>query len=100
MSITASGEKVPAESRSKVEKAIAEVKEALKGTDILAIKAAVEKLNEVWQSASEVLAQAGGEKGQPAHGKAEPERAPSGHERGQNDEGPIIDAEVVDEKKA
>jgi molecular chaperone DnaK len=90
-----------------MEDAIKEVKEALKGQDTSAIRSASEKLNEAWQAVSAELYKAAGEKarasrgggqgepgaGGPAGGSEEPKGG------GKKDEGPIIDAEVVDEKK-
>jgi len=96
--------KISASDKEKIESAAAAVKEALKGTDTAAIKAASDKLNESWQAASAEMykaaaaesakARAGqqsGPKGGPTPGE---EPRPGGKE-----EGPIIDAEVVDEKK-
>jgi molecular chaperone DnaK len=100
--------------KSKIETAVAGVKEALKGTDGAAIKAASDKLNEAWQAASAELYKsaqqargggpgagpgAGGPQGGPTGGGTHTESSPSGGEAGGKDEGPIIDAEVVDEKK-
>jgi molecular chaperone DnaK len=91
--------------KGKIETAVNEVKEALKGTDAAAIKAASEKLNEAWQAVSAELYKAASEKtkaGQgPQGGQPGPE-AGGGPEagKGKDDEGPIIDAEVVDEKKS
>ena len=94
-------EKISGDSKSKIEKAVADVKEALKGSDSAAIKSASEKLNEAWQAVSTELykaasekAHAGQQKGQPG-----PEAGAPQPENGKKDEGPIIDAEVVDEKK-
>ena len=98
------GDKISGDDKAKIEKAVADVKEALKGSDSAAIKAAAEKLNEAWQAVSAELYKA-------ATAKAQAEKAqgagPSGGEpKGEaksddkkKDEGPIIDAEVVDEKK-
>lgn len=96
------GDKVPAEDKAKIDTALNAVKEALKGSDTAAIKSAVEKLNEVWQSVSEVLYKAGAEKAQAGKGQGGPTGSASGgdaKDAGTKDEGPIIDAEVVDEKK-
>jgi len=96
-----SGDKLPADDKTKIESAVAAVKEALKGTDAAAIKSAIEKLNEVWQSVSEVLYKAAAEKAQGAKGKGSSAGSASGDEakdEAKKDEGPIIDAEVVDEK--
>ena len=97
------GDKISAAEKSKIEKAVTEVKEALKGSDASAIKSASERLNEAWQTASAELYKAAAEKAQAAgkaspEGKAEEPGKPK--EPGQKDEGPIIDAEVVDEKKS
>jgi molecular chaperone DnaK len=102
-----SADKISGADKSKIEDAIKEVKEALKGGDASAIRSANEKLNEVWQAVSAELykaasekARAGKEHGQPGGGRGpggEPGAGQPGG--GKKDEGPIIDAEVVDEKK-
>ncbi|HXT11200.1 MAG TPA: molecular chaperone DnaK [Candidatus Angelobacter sp.] len=100
-------EKISGDSKGKIEKAVADVKEALKGSDAAAIKSASEKLNEVWQQVSGELYKAASDKtragqGQPGAGPGPgPEAGGRGAqpEEGKKDEGPIIDAEVVDEKK-
>jgi molecular chaperone DnaK len=99
-------DKLPAAEKSKIESAVAGVKEALKGSDAAAIKAASEKLNEAWQAASAELYKAAA-KGQGAPGagtQGEPSGAgASGADaegKSKKDDGPIIDAEVVDEKKS
>jgi len=94
-------DKIPPSEKGKIETAIAGVKEALKGGDPDTIKAASEKLNEAWQTVSGELYKAAAEKakaGKAAAGqsKAEPDSAPGA---GSKDEGPIIDAEVVDDNK-
>ena len=80
------------------------MKEALKGPDAAAIKSASEKLNEAWQSVSAELYKAAADKNKA--GKAQPGEPTSSESPGEDskkgskkDEGPIIDAEVVDEKK-
>jgi molecular chaperone DnaK len=98
-------DKISGDSKAKIEKAVADVKEALKGSDSAAIKSASEKLNEAWQSVSEELYKAASDKaraGQPG-GQAGGQRPEAGGQQAEGgekkDEGPIIDAEVVDEKK-
>ncbi|HOX55705.1 MAG TPA: molecular chaperone DnaK [Candidatus Paceibacterota bacterium] len=96
-------DKISGSDKSKIEDAIKEVKEALKSSDASAIRSTSEKLNEAWQAVSAELYKAAAEKaraskaqGQPgpeAGGDAKPE------EKKGKDEGPIIDAEVVDDKK-
>jgi molecular chaperone DnaK len=98
-------EKISDANRSKIESALNEVKEALKGSDAAAIKTAGEQLNETWQVVSAELYKAASEKGKAGQGHGagsngtQPEADGSPH-GGKNDQGPIIDAEVVDEKKA
>jgi molecular chaperone DnaK len=96
-------EKISDANRSKIETALNEVKEALKGSDATAIKTAGEKLNETWQVVSAELYKAAAEKAKTGQGHGagptgtQPE-ADASPDSGK--EGPIIDAEVVDEKKA
>jgi len=98
------GEKIPGADKGKMEAIVAELKEALKGGDAAAIHAANEKLNEVWQAVSSELYKAAGEKAragqppgpQPGAGPAAGDEAKAGAKK---DDGPIIDAEVVDDKK-
>jgi molecular chaperone DnaK len=98
-------EKIAGDARSKIETAVGEVKETLKGSDSAAIKSASEKLNEAWQAVSAELYKAASEKSR----ASQPQGQPGGHpgpdagdktEGGKKDEGPIIDAEVVDDKKS
>jgi molecular chaperone DnaK len=93
-------EKLSGSDKEKIEKAVAEVKEALKGSDTAAIQAASEKLNEAWQAASAELYKQAAEqaKAGKAHAGGGEEAPKSEEKKGGKDEGPIIDAEVVDEK--
>jgi len=101
-------DKISPADKARIEESVQRAKEALKGADPAAINSASEKLNEVWQSVSAELYKAASDKARAGHGGpgAGPgtgpgtENAPggaAGHTGG--DEGPIIDAEVVDEKK-
>ena len=94
-------DKLSGDDKSKIENAVAAVKDALKGSDLSAIKSGVEKLNEAWQTVSEVLYKAAAERAQAAKAQGGASRSDSGanQESGKKEEGPIIDAEVVDEKK-
>ena len=84
------GDKVPADSKSTVEAAIAEAKTALEGTDIDAIKAATEKLQQASYKLAEV---AYNNQDAAAAGAGAAGAAP------QQDDGPIeADYEVVDDK--
>ena len=84
------GDKVPADSKSTVEAAIAEAKTALEGTDIDAIKAATEKMQQASYKLAEV---AYSNQDAAAAGAGAAGAAP------QQDDGPIeADYEVVDDK--
>jgi molecular chaperone DnaK len=96
-------DKICANDRGTLEKAVADVKEALKGSDAAAIKAAGERLNQAWQSISTELYKAASEKARAGKEQAgsttsqEPGARPKADTG--KDEGTVIDAEVVDEKK-
>jgi molecular chaperone DnaK len=96
-------DKISGDEKSKIEKAVADVKEALKGNDSAAIKSASEKLNEAWQAVSAELYKAAAEKARASQAQAHPKPDAGGvkseESKDKKDEGPIIDAEVVDEKK-
>jgi molecular chaperone DnaK len=98
-------DKISDSDKASIETAVNGVKEALKGTDAAAIKAASDKLNEAWQAVSAELYKAAAEKAQAGKNAAGAQPGPQpgaeGHPptEGKPDEGPIIDAEVVDEKK-
>jgi molecular chaperone DnaK len=94
-------DKISGADKSKIESAIGEVKTALKGKDTAALKSATEKLTEAVSAVWAELYKAAGEKARGGKGPAaEPQpEAKSGPGAGGKDEGPIIDAEVVDEKK-
>ena len=95
--------KISGDDKAKIEKAVSEVKDELKGTDSRTIKAASERLTEAWQAVSAELYKAAAEKanvkGSKASGGAEGEGRDRSKGDAGKDEGPIIDAEVVDEKK-
>ena len=96
-------DKISSDDRAKIEGAVNEVKEALKGSDTAAIKSAGDKLNEAWQAVSAELYKAAAEKAKAGQAGAQPgAQADAGAQSGKeakSDEGPIIDAEVVEEKK-
>jgi molecular chaperone DnaK len=96
-------DKISADDKAKIETAANEVKEALKGNDTAAIKAASDKMNEAWQAVSAELYKAAAEKAKAGQAGGQPgAQADAGPQPGaeaKSDEGPIIDAEVVDEKK-
>ena len=93
------GDKISGDKKSALESANDELKDALKGSDANAIKAATEKLQQVVQDASTDIYKAAQEA--QAAGSAEPsdDAAPADDdEPAKKEEGPIIDAEVVEEK--
>ena len=89
-------DKLDGAAKSKVEEAVKKAREALAGTEADKIREGRDKLNEAWAGASEQLYKAAAEKAQAAK-SAGP--APGGEAKSEKDEGPVIDAEVVDEKK-
>ena len=91
-------DKLDAGAKSKIEDAVKKAREALAGTDAEKIRDAREKLNEAVQSVSEQLYKAAAEKAQ-ATKTASSGPAPGGEAKADKDQGPVIDAEVVDEKK-
>ncbi len=98
-----SGDKISGDTRSKVETTVNAVKEALKGSDAAAIRTALDKLNETVQAASQELYKAAAEQAEKskASGGSNESAAGGAKEDSANKtgDGPIIDAEVVDEKK-
>jgi molecular chaperone DnaK len=96
-------DKISGSDKSKIEDAVKEVKEALKGGDASTIRSASEKLNEAWQSVSAELYKAAAEKARASKAQSQPGpkagAEPKSEDKKGKDEGPIIDAEVVDDKK-
>ncbi len=93
-------DKIGGNEKGRIEGAIQEVKEALKGQDASTVKTATEKLNESWQAISAELYKAAAEKARAGKSATEPaEGQPAEAEPSKKDDGPIIDAEVVDDNK-
>ena len=86
------GSKVPEDTLSKVDAAIAEAKAALGGTDIAAIKAAMEKLGQESQALGQAIYEATQTAGDQAGGGAA-----GGGASGSADD--VVDAEVVDDDR-
>ena len=94
------GDKVPADKKSEIEGSLEELRTAHKSQDINAIDAAMEKLNAIWQSASEAMYK--DTQGQPG----QPGAAPEGEAGGESpnaggsgdDEVTDVDFEEVDDK--
>jgi molecular chaperone DnaK len=93
-------DKISDDNRGKLESALNEVKEALKGKDSASIKTAGEKLNETWQAVSAELYKAASEKAQTKQKSSGDQNGPHAEPEtpgtNRNGDAPIIDAEVVD----
>jgi molecular chaperone DnaK len=90
-------DKVPADAKTEVETAIADLKKALEGTDIAAIRTATETVATTSQKlGSAMYANAQGAEGMGAPGGAE--SAAGGESAGSGDDD-VVDAEIVDEDK-
>jgi len=87
-------------SKAAIESAVSVAKDALKGSDLTAIKTGLEKLNEAVQGASADLYKAAQEKAQQAKSAGPEANAGQAKADDKKGDGPIIDAEVVDEKKS
>ena len=97
------GDKVPGEQKQQLEDATKALEEALKGSDADPIKSASDALMEVFQKISTELYQnaaaaQGSQAGDAPVGGSQ-DTSPQEEEGQEKDEGPIIDAEVVEEKK-
>ena len=79
-------DKIPADKKSSLESAIAEAKTALEGSDVDAIKAAVEKVNTEAQAVGQAIYEASAAEG-----------AEAGDGAASSDDEDVVDAEVVDE---
>ncbi|WP_026412697.1 molecular chaperone DnaK [Actinomadura oligospora] len=87
------GDKVPDELKTEVEAGVAEVKKALEGTDVEAIKSSAEKLAQTSQKMGAAMY------AQNPEGAAQPggEQAGAAGDQPQDDE--VVDAEIVDDDK-
>jgi molecular chaperone DnaK len=89
-------EKLPEEPKERVKNSMAKVNEALKGTDIAALKSAVEELaNESQQLGSALYAQTQADAS--AAGSTADAAGASGSSNGSAQDEEIVDAEIVDE---
>ncbi len=93
------GDKLPADKKGEIEGAIAELKKAHESKDIAAIDAAMEKLNNIWQQASQQMYQDGQQQGQPNPGAgANGGQQAGGQQKGQNPGGDVEDADFEEVK--
>ena len=94
-----SGDKLSGDNKGKIEKALADVKESLKGTDSAAIKSATERLNEAWQAVSAELYKAAQQQADPQAGGPGTQQQQQGAPGSESKDKDVIDAEVVDDNK-
>ncbi len=91
------GDKVPAEDREAVTKANDELKEALKGDDVEAIKAKTDSLMQAFQKVGQAMyAQQQAQAGTDAAGAG----APTGEPEAAAGDGDVVEGEIVDEGAA
>ncbi|MBT5845104.1 MAG: molecular chaperone DnaK [Verrucomicrobiales bacterium] len=91
-------EKLPEDIKINLENATEDLKKALAGDDLEAIKSANEKLQEAMQTAGAEVYKATTEAEQAE--QAEGGQPEDGEDSEKKDEGPVVDAEVVEEEKA
>ncbi len=89
-----SGDKIDADTKSKLEAAIGRVKEASKGEDAEEIKSATEQLTQIWQTAASAMY---GQAGQGQAGPQGAEGAAQSESSGGDSEAEEADYEVVDD---
>ena len=87
------GDKVPADKKEPIEKALADLKEAHKNKDMAAIDTTMAALNNAWQAASAEMYQATQQQGQP--GEEQQQSAPG--DQGKND-GEVTDVDFEEVK--
>jgi molecular chaperone DnaK len=95
------GDKLPADKKSEIEATVKELKTAHEAQDIAAIDAAMEKMNNLWQAASQDMykeTQAGGDQAPPTGEQPGGDGAPGGS-KGGDDEVTDVDFEEVDDNK-
>jgi len=91
-------DKVPADVKEKVESSITNAQEKLKGSDVAAIKEAIEKLTTDSQALGQAIYAAQAQQGTAAgDGGADATAGTSGN--GQRADDDVVDAEVVDEPR-
>lgn len=91
------GDKISAEERAAVEQELNATKETLKGTDTAAIKAAKDKLMTASQKLGEAVYKAAQAQQQAAGAQGQPQPEPQVEQK--EEDGKVVDAEVVDENK-
>ena len=93
------GDKISQDERLAVDRAIGEVKDALKGDDVEKLKKAKDNLLQTSQKLGEAVYKAAQAKAGPASGGPGPGAAPGDGQGTDSKKEDVVDAEVVDEKK-
>ncbi|MCX5793605.1 MAG: Hsp70 family protein, partial [Elusimicrobia bacterium] len=93
------GDKISQDERLAVDRAINEMKDALKGEDMDKVKKAKDSLIQVSQKLGEAVYKAAQAKAGPEAGAAGAGPAPEGAKAAPGGKDDVVDAEVVDEKK-
>ena len=92
------GDKLPADKKEKIEKAVADVREAHKAEDLDRLDQATEALNAAWQEASQDIYNAT-QQGEGAEGAAEQAAGDNGADAGGADDVTDVEFEEVDDSK-
>jgi molecular chaperone DnaK len=93
------GDKIPAEKKEPIEKALEKLKEAHKSEDLSAIETATAELNQVWQAASEDMYKAGqAQGGQGAEGAEGPQAEQGGSDKDKKDDEEVTDVDFEEVK--
>jgi molecular chaperone DnaK len=92
------GDKIPADKKSTIEKAVEELKTAHKNRDIAGIDRALANLNSVWQAASEEMYKNTGQSGPPPDQEARTGEGQRSQQKGSSDEVTDVDFEEVKDK--
>ncbi len=90
------GDKVPAEKKEPIEKALEELKAAHKNKELAAIDTAMAALNGAWQAASAEMYNATQGQGQEGEPQGEPQQDPS--DKGGKDDGEVTDVDFEEVK--
>lgn len=93
------GDKVPADKKGEIEKALEALKSAHKNRDLTGIDAAMANLNAVWQAASQEMYQNTSQAGPQPGAQQGPQSDPGSQRSGSADEVTDVDFEEVDDKK-
>jgi molecular chaperone DnaK len=96
------GEKIPADKKAAIEKAVEDLKNAHKNRDFAALDASIANLNAMWQTASEEMYKNASQSGPQGGPQGGPQQEPGQNQQGQkgsgNDEVTDVDFEEVKDK--